>query len=604
MARHGKNKKKKSSKSVSSADTSPKSDSEKDIVPLLDPPSLRTAEKLEDSDTGTVVEEEEIDEKENVSIDDDEDDEANIDPIVQNLNTLGSHHAPPLSPLTSTLGSPAGKSVPTSAPPAFNSMASLVHELTSTQPADDDMIKKATKDENILRSLLKSQDNKMQKLTDACLHLLRGGNLQNPFHGKKEENDRKPISSVNFSGDKGLLLFKEDVKTQCLHRSLWDTLLTVRPNANTTYFIPDDFLTMKEKTMERARRGRTGPEQIAARNMYVAIWSTLSGRVKTSIIEAKQLYKTDGPSLLYYILRKYTGKQTSVVRQTVQKVDLLGKYMNERFKYDVEAYCTYAHGLILRLREAGHKDSHLTEKIYEGLLQTPCKDFNQDMKVWRESYRLNNAIFSCDDVVSHARERYRHYKFSLSVWPTNNNNNRYKRKHGERTSGNNDRSDLTSLLSLKGKEKKKLIAMLSGNTSGGNTNPKNKKSHQKSNTGKYSGSPYSYSNHYGPDKEFSTKGELMGWLFTRPDNGQPVIKNGVTWHWCDHCEKLGSHTTDTCRYPNDKGKKRARTNAYSASVYNASNQNSDDGEDTSNPTYSSEDVDSDNGSVNGYSSDE
>ena len=93
--------------------------------------------------------------------------------------------------------------------------------------------------------------------------------MQQPnYMSKREELDRKAVSTVKFTGEKGLLLFKEDIKAQCLYRTMWDLLLTVSPNATTTFFIVNDFLLMKEKVMERARRGRTAPESRAARNMH------------------------------------------------------------------------------------------------------------------------------------------------------------------------------------------------------------------------------------------------------------------------------------------------------------------------------------------------
>ena len=118
---------------------------------------------------------------------------------------------------------------------------------------------------------------------------------------KQQERDRKEVSKNPFTGEKGLLLFKEDIRAQCLHRTMWNSLLTIT-HGNDTHFIPDDFLKLPENVMGKARRGRTGPEQLAARNMYTALWMSLSSRVKTTIIESKKLYKQDGPSLLYYLL--------------------------------------------------------------------------------------------------------------------------------------------------------------------------------------------------------------------------------------------------------------------------------------------------------------
>ena len=77
---------------------------------------------------------------------------------------------------------------------------------------------------------------------------------------------------------------------------------------------------------------------------------------------------------------------------------------------------------------------------------------------------------------------------------------------------------------------------------------------------------YSYERHYGPELELKTKGELMAWIYTQPSSGATAKMNGVTWHWCDHCGKLGSHTSDSSYNANSGGRKRARHNAFNANI--------------------------------------
>ena len=39
----------------------------------------------------------------------------------------------------------------------------------------------------------------------------------------------------------------------------------------------------------------------------------------------------------------------------------------------------------------------------------------------------------------------------------------------------------------------------------------------------------------------------MQWVHTKPTYGTTKTLHGITWTWCDHCEKMGYHPTASCK---------------------------------------------------------
>ena len=78
-------------------------------------------------------------------------------------------------------------------------------------------------------------------------------------------------------------------------------------------------------------------------------------------------------------------------------------------------------------------------------------------------------------------------------------------------------------------------------------------------------SKYSYTKQYGDGKDFAEKHDFMSWLYTQPTKGSSEVINDVTWYWCKHCCKMGSHKSDACRNANNPpAKKKSRSNAYAS----------------------------------------
>ena len=66
----------------------------------------------------------------------------------------------------------------------------------------------------------------------------------------------------------------------------------------------DHFLLIQERVILDEAANRTPEMTECAKNMYVALWDSLAPRAQSAILEHKNNFKTDGPVLLYYVLRK------------------------------------------------------------------------------------------------------------------------------------------------------------------------------------------------------------------------------------------------------------------------------------------------------------
>eukprot|EP00957_Ditylum_brightwellii_P028012 2115232-Ditylum_brightwellii.AAC.1 len=62
-----------------------------------------------------------------------------------------------------------------------------------------------------------------------------------------------------------------------------------------------------EADLKEAQRKRSQEESTAAKNMYIALWKSFVRPIKTVMQTIANNNDTDGPALLYHLLRHYTG---------------------------------------------------------------------------------------------------------------------------------------------------------------------------------------------------------------------------------------------------------------------------------------------------------
>ena len=292
--------------------------------------------------------------------------------------------------------------------------------------------------------------------------------------------------------------------------------------------------------------------------MFVAVWDSLAPRVQSAILEHKDQFQQDGPVLLYFVLRKYTGEQKNVLRSTLRKFDTLDETFRFAHKNNVDRFATYVKSLEEKLRESEGKDTLYHEKVYETLIGSHVEDFNSELKVWRSGEMQQNDTYTCDALLSKAREHY-HSLLTRGLWPrvrehdtASEDTKRKKRKRAKKDT-ESDPADIAALFSglIKAQEAqtKALTASFSS-----------------SSKRKYENNRYSYDQQYGVGKTFKERHEFMKWVHTKPTHGNTKELHGTTWTWCNICEKMGYHTSAECKSKRAVGAVKKRTDAHANSA--------------------------------------
>ena len=487
------------------------------------------------------------DESSKVSTNDsDAEDSSSLGQVYHNLNNLGEFQESPASPSAASLATL--KEILSPAKPKQKPMLELIKDVQTSISKMDEL--STSTDLPAIHSWFASESSSFKQYLDQSLSSLHSFAKEiGPATFKKDANDQKKVSETEFLGTRNLLLFKEDIRAQTLYRRNWPALLTFK-HGKGTYSVLDDFLVIDSKIMANQRKNRSAAMKACSENMYLAIWSTLGPRVKSTILEHKKAFKTDGPSLLYYLLRKFTGEQTSVIRVTLGKYDKLTETFNYAHNYNVDRFATYVFALEEKLRECeGHAHQN-HEKVYEALITSHVPDFNQELKVWRSTVRQTSSDFTVESLLIKAREHYQSL-IARKAWPkyskgaTAGNDNepetrskRRRRRRNKQKKDDDESNDIAALFAnfLKSQEKhqKELAAHFS-------SAPKSASSQHKE---------YAYDKHFGPGKDFKERHELMSWVHTAPVRGTTKELHGITWTWCKYCEKMGYHPSSSCRRKN------------------------------------------------------
>eukprot|EP00957_Ditylum_brightwellii_P025475 1925939-Ditylum_brightwellii.AAC.1 len=89
------------------------------------------------------------------------------------------------------------------------------------------------------------------------------------------------------------------------------------------------------KQTSRKQKKRSPEESTAVKNMYIAIWKSFACPIKTAMQTIANDNKTDGPALLYHLLRQCTGTAESVIRTYQLSLNNLPEKLLE-MKFDVD----------------------------------------------------------------------------------------------------------------------------------------------------------------------------------------------------------------------------------------------------------------------------
>lgn len=152
--------------------------------------------------------------------------------------------------------------------------------------------------------------------------------------------DQKQISQEKFNVDK-LKLLAEDLRTELLASSKWTTLMSIKDDNGVDQNILDHYILITKDQVRSARRTRSHAMELCCLNMYIALWRSLSGKVKTKLLLSKKLIGTDGPTLLCVLLRTYQGTASQMIQVTMRELDNIKRLLSDTHKNNIESFCDY-----------------------------------------------------------------------------------------------------------------------------------------------------------------------------------------------------------------------------------------------------------------------
>ena len=161
------------------------------------------------------------------------------------------------------------------------------------------------------RRLLRKVKHLKMSLTNERVHVK--AKQTHKQETSRDTTDQKKVTSDLFSGVDSLHMFCEDLRTESLARRGWLSILNV-DKGGTTVSILDQYMLLKKADLRASMRGRPPSLQSSATNMYVALWRTLGSSVKSKMLSHKKSIGTDGPTLLWILLKMYQGTAAQVIR--------------------------------------------------------------------------------------------------------------------------------------------------------------------------------------------------------------------------------------------------------------------------------------------------
>ena len=93
--------------------------------------------------------------------------------------------------------------------------------------------------------------------------------------------------------------------------------------------------------MKESRRTRSPSQAAPSVNMYIALWRSLGSSAKAKMLSHKKIIGTDGPTLLWTLLKTYQGTAAQVIRTQMKRLDKLQDTLKSGLKYNIDKFCDY-----------------------------------------------------------------------------------------------------------------------------------------------------------------------------------------------------------------------------------------------------------------------
>eukprot|EP00957_Ditylum_brightwellii_P009075 685976-Ditylum_brightwellii.AAC.1 len=115
--------------------------------------------------------------------------------------------------------------------------------------------------------------------------------------------------------------------------------------------------------------------------------------------------KIDGPALLYYLLRQYTGTAESIIRTYQLNLNNLTDKL-EMLRYDIDKFCNYTADTLKTLHDAGGDSTQASLKLYEALTSSKVDAFNAEIRAYKDVVSVKDKMLDFTKLMTIAHAEY------------------------------------------------------------------------------------------------------------------------------------------------------------------------------------------------------
>ena len=182
-------------------------------------------------------------------------------------------------------------------------------------------------------------------------------------------------------------MFREDLRTETLTRQNWQNFIKIKSDKPELNLL-DKYMLLTYEDLVGAKNERQANKLSTSRNLYIAIWRTLSNAPEQRICSYLAKNNGDVPTWLWYLLTLYHGTATQIICAQRKNIDKFNNIV--RFnRGDIELFCESMQNTIQSLLAAGGTDEDF-DKMYEAFTETHVPKFNQEMQVWKSVAELSS----------------------------------------------------------------------------------------------------------------------------------------------------------------------------------------------------------------------
>ena len=201
-----------------------------------------------------------------------------------------------------------------------------------------------------------------------------------------DKQEQRKVSTTVFKGEKEISILQNDLTAAAHSRGGWNDLLKVQVASLNTTGEPNNksivfnynILTSKEITAYLVHRQQwaSPKNKRSARNMYNALYDSLSARVHTRIHSLSKVINYDGPTAVYHLLKMYRGSAQATIRNCLEKISTISL---EAYHYNVDDFVAAVEIIWGTLKNSGGSDDNDAQKIYEVLSRSKSDEFNTQL---------------------------------------------------------------------------------------------------------------------------------------------------------------------------------------------------------------------------------